>query len=129
MTTGPAVAGRRRRTAGPGRAQLTLDVFAGTRIRPGVHPLAEHQHGWVVLPYTTAALGTLGDVVPAWVCCRCGGVELNSFGLENNHGCCRHWMGRNGVCSRLDARWRHQRLGLPKRRWPLDDAWLPERPR
>lgn len=109
--------------------QLALDVFANDRIRPGVHPVAEHQRGWVRLPYTTAGLGAIGDIVPAWVCCRCGGVELNTYQLDVNHGCCTCWLGRSGTCVSQSLRARHRQAGIASEPYaPFDAHWLPERP-
>jgi len=110
-------------------AQLTLDALPEWRTRDGIWPIEAHQRGWVRLPWDIASGDKAGDILPAYVCCRCGGVELGQFPLENNHGCCRHWLGRHGTCSRLSAVQRHRELGLDHgRRWPLDEAWLPERP-
>lgn len=47
-----------------------------------------HQRGHIRLPWPTAAGNQPGDLIPAWVCCRCGVVELNRIFLEWSHGCC-----------------------------------------
>lgn len=109
-------------------AQLTFDALPEWRTRDGVWPIEAHQRGWVRLPYDTAGGGKVGDIVPAWVCCRCGGVALSEYLLDRGHGCCTGWCRTDYPCSRLDFAARHRRLGVPVRRWPLDEAWTPERP-
>lgn len=77
--------------------QLALDLWSvrdqdddrwyDTTLDDNWHDLADHQQGHLVLPYDTAACGNKGDILPAWVCCRCGSAETSRFTLENNHAC------------------------------------------
>lgn len=102
--------------------QLTLDVFAAARIRPrGRITHAAHQRGYVRLPYTTAGGAKVGSIVPAWVCCRCGGVEIATYVFNINHGCC---VFVNPSCC-------IERPGRPggRRTGPFDAHWIPDRPR
>ncbi|WFF07240.1 hypothetical protein O7622_01165 [Micromonospora sp. WMMD1076] len=70
--------------------QLALDVFAAARILGVRHTLSpgQHQRGWITLPRYLADFTPPGTVIPAWLCCICGGVEINSYGVERSHGCC-----------------------------------------
>lgn len=104
-------------------SQLLLDVYAGTRTRPGRWPPEAHQRGWVTLPREIAAhpergmpRPKIGDVLPAWVCCRCGGVDLGRWILELNHGCCTDRV--NLPCDR----------GLPDWARDFDEHWTPHHP-
>ena len=115
-------------------AQLTLDALPEWRTRDGQWPVEAHQRGWVRLPYTVPA-GQQGDIVPAWVCCRCGGVALNAHLLCNNHGCCYtptyrpvKWL--RPLCTHLDALQRDRRSERPilREHGPFDALWMPERP-
>jgi hypothetical protein len=101
-------------------AQLTLDVLPEWRTRDGAWPDAAHQRGTVRLPWR-CALGKPGDLVPAWVCCRCGGVETGSSLLEISHACCTSWIGRHGTCIRqmLAANQRDPQPG------DWDSLWVP----
>jgi hypothetical protein len=72
--------------------QLAMDLYATNRVRPGRWPAEAHQRGYVRMPYTTAGGTKVGTVVPAWVCCRCGGVEVGQFPLGINHGCCTQYV-------------------------------------
>lgn len=65
--------------------QLSLDLWP--LIPPAPRPVNPHQRGHIRLPCDTAGLGKTGDIVPAWVCCQCGGVEPTEFMLEINHRC------------------------------------------
>jgi hypothetical protein len=109
-------------------AQLALDALPEWRTRDGWWPPEAHQRGWVRLPYNTGGGDKAGDILPAYVCCRCGGVELSAWDLDRGHGCCTSWMRTDYPCCRLNAAARHRRLGVPVRRWRLDDAWASERP-
>ena len=106
-----------------------LDIWAATRIRPrrrgkrGYRTPEQHQYGWVTLPYQIAAhplpghpTPRAGDVLPAWVCCRCGGVELSWHHIDRNHGCCDS-RTVNHPCDRR-----------PEWASRLDPAWTPTRP-
>jgi hypothetical protein len=113
-------------------SQLTLDVWATSRIRPrrrgqrGYRTPEAHQWGWITLPREIAAhplpghpCPKVGDVLPAWVCCRCGGVELSWHHVERSHACCDSDTVRH-QCDRRDS-------------WPgwardFDAAWTPDRP-
>jgi hypothetical protein len=100
--------------------QLTLDVYAGERRRPAASALiAErlHQRGWITLPYDTAGGRKAGTIVPAWLCCRCGGAEVNAFLLDINHGCC------SAVVPSCTLTRGDYRLGIA-----LDAAWTPHHP-
>lgn len=102
-------------------AQLALDALPEWRTRDGQWPVEAHQRGWVALPWW-CGLGDEGDIVPAWVCCRCGGVEFTQYTLELNHGCCVHWRGQHGECTWMGYHfppWRPSARNRP---------WLPERP-
>jgi hypothetical protein len=102
--------------------QLALDVRAAERIIGARHTLTrdQHQRGWITLPRPLADFTPTGTVIPAWLCCICGGVEINSYGVERSHGCCDvHTV--NMPCERRD-------------RWPgwaldFDAHWTPDRPR
>lgn len=101
--------------------QFTLDVLSATRIIGERHTLtlAEHQRGWITLPRPLADLTPTGTVIPAWVCCICGGVEINSYQVERSHGCCDPHTVRM-PCERRD-------------RWPgwaldFDPHWTPHHP-
>jgi hypothetical protein len=80
--------------------QLALDLVPERLVRDGVWPIEEHQRGWTVLPWD-CGIGPKGMVMPAWVCCRCGGIELGAYLVDINHGCCMHWQGINGHCTRM----------------------------
>jgi hypothetical protein len=60
------------------------------------HDLSDHQRGFIVLDWDTAGGGKKGDLIPAWICCVCGGAEPNQYWLTINHycatipGCARH---------------------------------------
>ncbi|MEH0823452.1 MULTISPECIES: hypothetical protein [unclassified Micromonospora] len=85
--------------------QLALDVFAAARILGVRHTLSpgQHQRGWITLPRYLADFTPPGTVIPAWLCCICGGVEINSYGVERSHGCCDP-STVNMPCARRD-RW------------------------
>lgn len=103
----PADLGRRQRA---GRCLMPAEQLAlWTPPPPPAPPPDPHQRGVVVLPWDTAGGRRAGDVVPAWVCCRCGGVEVSAFGLSINHGCCD---GGVPACVLLPPRWR-----------PFDACW------
>lgn len=106
--------------------QLLLDIYVGTRTRSGVWPLEAHQRGWVTLPREIAAhpeagmpRPRIGDVLPAWVCCRCGGVELDRAQITTHHGCCFPDVV-NHPCDRR-AEW-------PAWSRDFDNAWTPAHP-
>jgi hypothetical protein len=102
--------------------QLALDVLVGARIIGVRHTLTseQHQRGWITLPRPLADFTPTGTVIPAWLCCICGGVEINSYQVEWEHGCCEP---------------RRVRLGCERRdQWPgwaldFDLHWTPEHPR
>jgi hypothetical protein len=96
--------------------QLTLDLFVADRTRSGKWPVEAHQRGYVRMPYTTAGGVKVGTIVPAWVCCRCGGVDLNAFLLSLNHGCCTSYVP---TCALLRPTEGTRRFGA---------HWMPERP-
>ncbi|MBM0275115.1 hypothetical protein [Micromonospora tarensis] len=101
--------------------QLALDVLVAARAVGTRHTLAlaEHQRGWISLPRPLADFTPTGTVIPAWVCCICGGVEINSYKVERNHGCCDpHTV--NMPCERRD-RW-------PASALEFDAAWTPDHP-
>lgn len=101
--------------------QLALDALPEWRTRDGIWSAGAHQRGWTVLPWM-CDLGEVGDIVPAWVCCRCGGVELGRYPLELNHGCCVHWRGQHGTCSWMGYHfppWKPSARNRP---------WFPDRP-
>lgn len=113
-------------------SQLLLDVYATTRIRPasrwrrGRWPIERHQRGYVTLPREIAAhpqpgmpRPKIGDVLPAWVCCRCGGVELGRYALESQHGCCNPDR-INPPCDR--------RASWPGWTRDFDNHWTPHHP-
>ena len=104
-------------------SQLALDVFAGSRVRRGWWPPEAHQRGWVRLPYTTAGGQQAGTIVPAWVCCHCGGVEIGEYPFEIDHGCCRRVVG----CVVLARQAAHGPASPPPER-RFEAHWLPERP-
>lgn len=60
------------------------------------HDLSDHQRGWIILDWDTAGGGKKGDLIPAWICCVCGGPEPNEYWLAIEHscatipGCARH---------------------------------------
>lgn len=103
--------------------QLTLDVLSATRIIGKRHTLspAEHQRGWITLPRPLADFTPTGTVIPAWLCCICGGVEINIYQVEYEHGCC--------------AKPAYFRLGCERRdQWPgwsldFDPHWTPDHPK
>ena len=114
--------------------QLALDALPEWRTRDGQWPWQAHQRGRVLLPYTVVG-GRAGEFVPAWVCCRCGGVDLNAHVLCNNHGCCygpayrpNRWP--RALCTHLDALERDRRSDRPilQQHGPFDLCWTPERP-
>jgi len=83
-------------TAGP-VVQLALDLWPVTDgddetgweplpYRHEPHDVADHQRGLCRVPWDTGSWKT-GDLVPAWVCCRCGNAEPTQFTLEINHRC------------------------------------------
>lgn len=104
-------------------AQLALDVLASARVIGARHTLTreQHQRGWITLPRHLGDLTPPGTVIPAWLCCICGGVEINSYQIEYDHGCC--------------AKPADFRLGCEDRsRWPgwaldFDAHWTPTHPR
>jgi hypothetical protein len=115
-------------------AQLALDALPEWRTRDGIWPVEAHQRGFVRLPYTVVG-GAAGELVEAWVCCRCGGVQLNAHLLCNNHGCCyTPWYAPcrqpPRLCAHLDALERDRRSTRPivPQYGPFDLCWLPERP-
>lgn len=96
--------------------QLALDLWAPTRQAY----VDRHQIGQIRLPWDLAAAERPGDpaprageLVPAWRCCRCGGIELTRYWLEREHTCCEDsWMppclnppGRPLHPYRMDAHW------------------------
>lgn len=64
----------------------TAELIALGIIRHG-HDLADHQRGWIVLDWDTAGGRKKGDLIPAWICCVCGGAEPNAYWLAINHSC------------------------------------------
>ncbi len=59
--------------------QPTLDLWSIENV---------HQVGHIRLPWDGSQGLRAGDLIPAWRCCRCGGVELNRIFWEWSHGCC-----------------------------------------
>ncbi len=112
--------------------QLVLDVTAGLRVRDGRWPREAHQRGWVRLPWACAVgapwpdnTARKGDVVPAWVCCGCGGVDVGWHALDLNHGCCTLPSG----CWSLQRQAEFADRGAPIEPYrPFDALWLPVRP-
>lgn len=49
--------------------------------------LSDHQRGWIELDWDTAGGDKKGDLIPAWICCVCGGAEPNAYWLLINHYC------------------------------------------
>jgi hypothetical protein len=49
--------------------------------------LADHQYGLCRVPWNTAGGDKAGDLVPAWVCCKCGLAEPSKSWLANHHDC------------------------------------------
>jgi hypothetical protein len=67
----------------------------------------DHARGTLPLPHD-CLLGNTGDIVPGYVCCRCGGVELSEHMVGLNHGCCdgmAEWRG--GLCTARGGRFHH----------------------
>lgn len=81
-----------------------LDMWAEARaaVPQAEDFTARHQRGTVTLPWTINPVPgeRQGDVLPAWVCCdpACGGVELDEWSLDREHGCCDpHRTGQQAV--------------------------------
>lgn len=55
------------------------------------YDLTDHQHGHFRTTYAWASGVPAGTVMPAWVCCKCGGVEPTAFTLGINHSCGSHY--------------------------------------
>lgn len=115
-------------------AQLTFDALPEWRTRDGIWPIEAHERGWVRLPERLVGkFGDGSDYTPGWVCCRCGGVELNSDVLCLNHGCCfwpwRQLYDQPRSCTWLKADERARRgLRQPPAPGPFWELWLPGRP-
>ena len=98
--------------------QLALDLF-GDHAADAEQAAAErnrreawtraHQIGQIRLPWDTADGRSAGELIPAWRCCACGGVETGAYALTISHGC--EWRpdadGCDPHCPR--ARHRHSR--------------------
>lgn len=89
--------------------QLALDLWA-----PARQDFADrHQLGHIRLPRDTAGGDKAGDLVPAWRCCACGGIELSRYFLDLSHNCCGHTFvpscqnppNRPPSPYRMDAHW------------------------
>lgn len=80
---------------------------------------ATHQVGQVRMAWATATGGQIGDLVPAWRCCRCGGVEVCELWLTQTHGC---EPAPDGGCRSGCARVRGSRPAGP---WSGTPYWLP----
>jgi len=95
------------------------------RVRAGVWPPADHQRGTVTLPYQ-CGLGAPGDEVPAWVCCRCGAIELTDSLLRTGHGCCDSEIGQRGTCMAQLLQANHRKAGIAvSRDDPFNELWKP----
>lgn len=79
--------------------------------------LAQHQRGWLRLPWATASTPA-NTPSPAWVCCHCGGVARSRYLLMNDHGC------EPGRCMPLDPD-RPRRCTLTPPRRDDDQYWIP----
>lgn len=75
-------------------------------------PVKAHRYGLVRLPHDMQCTShRAGDLVPAWVCCLCDGVELTEFAWLINHGCCRE--GLKGMCQVVKPRDRYALVEVP----------------
>jgi len=75
-----------------------------------------HWQGTVRMPWTTPGGLVKGQVVPALVCCHCGGVEITRYAWEINHDCC---------AGDEPNRWPKCRAGRTSS--PLRPYWTPDR--
>lgn len=50
---------------------------------------ARHQRGHIRLPWPDGYGRAAGDLIPAWVCCRCNRVALTWVFLDWSHHCSR----------------------------------------
>lgn len=72
--------------AGPDLDDEEAEQIALGILRHG-RDLSDHQRGFIVLDWDTAGGGKVGDLIPAWICCVCGGAEPNPYWLVTNHYC------------------------------------------
>lgn len=75
--------------------QLALFVAPLADLSEGYE--ARHQIGQYRTPWTWATgprrgdpTPQAGDLMPAWRCCACGGIEMTRYSLEREHNCCGH---------------------------------------
>ncbi|WFE41936.1 hypothetical protein [Micromonospora sp. WMMD998] len=85
---------------------------------------ARHQVGqvrtpwtWATGPHAGAPTPQAGDLVPAWRCCHCGGIEMTRYFLALSHGC----EDTHGGC-RASCRYRPPD---PTSRYRMDAHWVP----
>jgi hypothetical protein len=94
--------------------QPTLDLWgeqAATDTWHTTHQIGHYrsQWDWAGGQYKT------GDLVPAWRCCHCGGIEMQEHALRGAHGCtptvdgcdtsCKYLSGGRWHPYRMDAHW------------------------
>lgn len=108
-------------------AEPPLDVWAGHRLpAPNTADFDQrHQRGVVRLPWeiNPDPGERKGDLVPAWICCGCGGVEIDEWSLEHAHSCCSRLYPRTAKRPhRPDGRCMHPDGGTPGRYAPY---WIP----
>lgn len=85
--------------------------------------LGQHQVGLIRLPRDTAGGDRAGDLVPAWRCCHCGGVELCRYWLLLDHAC------EPDRCMRAEPHWyltgcMTRRTDAPPSPYRMDAHWI-----